>query len=903
MNRALAAWLTHNRDTLLPRWIAVLEAILIPVPALAADEGGIVAHPQERYVLIGALYDGMTSAADGDTAQLDECLRLLRALRTTPGEDELPQQIELIFRLRQCTRELLLANHAAGNNGHDDTVQQLNAELEELTEHAVVTATSAWVHAARSIARELQETQLLVETLYHDAEVTDRTTLHVSQLNEMIQGLAATLDRDQQIAIVGTSLIEVLQLPAVSIWLHDGAANALALARCWPDELPAAMRIATDDGRDPIARAFAGGEELLIEPAAERMAWQRSGHYALVVPLMAQRRAIGMLALQHTGTEVFGERSEIEFIRSAASQAAIALENARLYEEVRRFNAELERRITERTRELQLERDTLETLNTIALEISSTLDEDVLLESSLSALAQLVGVNHGSIMLVDRETDHLVDRAVLGGKQEVGYTRFPIGQGIVGWVAQHRKAELIDNIENDSRWRPPPDDDGTHKRSGSMIAIPLIAHHEVQGVLLLSHEQPGYFHEEHLRLLNATANQIAIGIYNAEIYKEIEQQLMHRSEMQRRQEEAASQSTAILQSLSDGVIVCDAYGSVLTANPAVERILERPIEELVIWNLPELMKRLLGRRIDEVPVETLLATQDDPSDARTYSTTFQIGTNVISVKLDPVFSSKDQLMGAVAVFRDITREVESDRLKTEFIGTVSHELRTPMTSIKGFTQLLAMGSLGPVNDTQKEFLEIIQSNAERMIAIINDLLDITKIETGSVELDLRPLHVAEAISGVMLEQKPRIEDRNQEIGISIPPGLPLVRADAQRFNQILSNLVSNAVKYTPRNGKIMLTARETTTDEIPDRVRDGLKSDGRFVQIDIADTGVGIALDEQDRIFERFYRTENPLKVEAGGTGLGLSLVRPLVNLFGGRIWVRSKLNEGSTFSLILPAM
>jgi PAS domain S-box-containing protein len=373
--------------------------------------------------------------------------------------------------------------------------------------------------------------------------------------------------------------------------------------------------------------------------------------------------------------------------------------------------------------------------------------------------------------------------------------------------------------------------------------------------------------------------------------------------MFQRQQTEAIQSQAILQSLSDGVIVCGDDGSVLTANLAVERILERSIEELVVWNLPELLRRLLGRRADEVPIDELLARPTDERHApRTFSTTFEMSTRMISVTLGPVLNSKESLLGVVAVFRDITREVESDRLKTEFIGTVSHELRTPMTSIKGFTQLLAMGSLGPVNDTQKEFLQIIQTNAERMITIINDLLDITKIETGSVELDLRPLHLAESLSNVMMELQPNIQARELALSISIPPGLPLVRADARRLNQILVNLLSNAVKYTPVGGKIALEAREVDIDAVPEARREGLKSAVRYALVEVRDTGVGVAPEEHERIFERFYRTENPLKVEAGGTGLGLSLVRPLIQLLGGQIWVNSTLNEGSTFSFIIPA-
>ena len=903
MSTLLARWLSEHHDHLLPRWIVALEHTLYAASGASGEDhdsvdglsSEIVHHPDEHRVLLTSMYEGLIAAAAGDYQQLDECLRLLRALRTSPGEDELPQQLALIFQLRRTAMEWL-----------DE--RELMVELEDLLEYVAITSATRWVAASKLVARELHETKLLVESLYHEAEVSDRTTLHVSKLNEITQELTASLDQSQQLETLGEKLSQVLGVTALSIWLHDDSIDRLVLVREWAGEGAAETAdwmVPAGSSGDVVARALRLGRMVLeLEPdAAAQGEWYRPGCAALAVPLVAQRRVAGVILLQHSAPEVLADRTEQEFVRSAASQTAIALENARLYEEVRGFNAALEQRIAERTKELQVERDMLETLNEIALDISSTLDENLLMDSSLTALARLVGVEHGSIMLVEPETEHLVDRAVLGEKRDVGYTRFPIGQGIVGWVAQQRKPALVPDISRDERWVPPRDDDSEHKQSGSMICVPLIAHHEVQGVLVLSHAEPGYFREEHLRLLTASASQIAIGIHNAQIYKEVEQQLMHRYEMQRHQEEAASQSAAILQSLSDGVIVCDASGVVLTANLAAERILERPIEELVTWQLPELMRRLLGRRASEMPVEVLLAEPaDDRDEPRTISATFQIGTRMVSVTLDPVVSTKGEVMGAVAVFRDITREVESDRLKTEFIGTVSHELRTPMAAIKGFTQLLAMGSLGALNDTQKEFLGIVQTNAERMIAIINDLLDITKIETGSVELDMRPLHMAEALSGVLLELQPRVLDREQQLAVGIPPGLPLVRADSKRFNQILMNLISNSVKYTPRGGSLGVEAREVTVEAVPEQLREGLKP-GRYVQIDVRDTGVGIADDELEKIFDRFYRSENPLKVEAGGTGLGLSLVRPLVKLFGGRVWVRSKLGEGSTFSFVIPAV
>lgn len=903
----LTHWLSANRTALLPLWIAAGDDLFTADRRASVQNGEEIAvHPDERKVVVTALYDGLIAAAGGDERPLDECLSTLRALRSTIGEDDLPRQIMLFQRLRSIGRRALFRESMEGDahQAPEEMFYPLLDALDDLIDRAITLLVERWVGAAHKVLHELNETRMLVESLYRDAEVTDRTTLQVSRLNQLAHELSATFDREAHLTQISAALSEVLAPVIVDIWLIAEDAPRIELVWRHGAPAPEVRSLSLDAARDLIVQMLQRQEPWFVsEPAPhDQSGWHIPAHAILGIPLVTQRGIAGLIVCQ--GDEpTLEDRSQQDFARSVASQAAIALENARLYAEVRAFNAVLEERIAERTRELQIERDTLETLNSIALEVSSSLDGDVIMHNSLGTLAKLIGVEHGSIMLLDRETEQLVDRAMLGKSDDVGYVRFPLGYGIVGWVAQHRKPLIVADVAADPRWVPPPIDDPAAKRQGSMIAVPLIAHHEMLGVLVLSHQQTGYFRDEHLRLLTASANQIAIGIHNAQVYQQAEQQYLHRYEMQQRQEQAVSQSTAILQSLSDGVIVCDQSGSVLTVNLAAEKILDRPIEELVTWNLADLLRRLLGRRVDELPLNDLLNNPwDDHRQPRTLSTTFQIGPRTISITLDPVISSKETLIGAVAVFRDRTREVESDRLKTEFIGTVSHELRTPMTSIKGFTQLLAMGSLGPINETQKEFLGIIHSNAERMIAIINDLLDITKIETGSVELEIRPLHVAETLSTVMLDLQPKIQDRQQHMSLSIPAGLPLVRADARRFNQILFNIVSNAVKYTPRGGSITIEAHEVAAEAVPEEERDGLRP-GRYVQIDVRDTGVGIAPEDVPRIWERFYRTENPLKVEAGGTGLGLSLVKPLIKLLGGRIWVESRLNEGSVFSFVLPAV
>jgi PAS domain S-box-containing protein len=609
--------------------------------------------------------------------------------------------------------------------------------------------------------------------------------------------------------------------------------------------------------------------------------------------------------LRHAAWEiVFAETHDPTLIQQVLSQVETAIDQAALTQSAARSVDDQIVALPEQAGE-HLDRHMLEVLNHIALEVGNSLDLDQLLHSCLDMLARLIGVDHGAVLLLEPDTGHLVDRAVLGGDGPIGYFRFAPGQGIAGWVGLHKKSALIDDVQQDERCTPLQDDvDLVELRfARSALAVPLLVQRDMLGVLMLTHKQVGYFTQNHLRLLSASAGHIAIAVHHAILYYQIEQQLLRQGEMLRNERRATAQSAAILQSLSDGVIVCDTEGVVLIANMSAARILNRSIEELLTWHLPELFVRVFGERSKHTLIEDLLRhPHDERGQYRSHSSNLQLGALTVQLSVNPVVSSKDEVMGIVAVFRDITREVESDRLKDEFIGAVSHELRTPMTSVKGYTQLLVMGSLGPVNDTQHEFLTTIHANAERMITLINDLLEFTKIEAGSVELELRSMRFGEALGASIMELRRDIQAREHELLVNIQSGLPMIYVDAACLDTILFNVLQNAVKYTPSGGSIRVDAWEITDDLVPACMREGL-CPGRYVQIDINDNGVGIAPHEQELVFNRFYRTENSLKVEAGGTGLGLAIARSLAKLMGGRIWLESRPGEGSTFSVIVPAV
>jgi CheY-like chemotaxis protein/two-component sensor histidine kinase len=224
-------------------------------------------------------------------------------------------------------------------------------------------------------------------------------------------------------------------------------------------------------------------------------------------------------------------------------------------------------------------------------------------------------------------------------------------------------------------------------------------------------------------------------------------------------------------------------------------------------------------------------------------------------------------------------------MKTEFVSLVSHELRTPLTSIKGFTDLILDGDAGDVNYEAREYLGIIKRNADRLVALIDDLLDISRIESGSIKLNLEPVSMQEVIAEVVASLRPQIEQKSQTLIVEADPTLPPVRGERDRLVQVVTNLVSNAYKYTLAGGSIRIQAQRQDD----------------FARINVTDTGIGIAAEDQKNLFTRFYRVDNSLTREGGGTGLGLSIVKSVVELNGGTVNLVSELGKGSTFTVTVP--
>jgi signal transduction histidine kinase len=243
------------------------------------------------------------------------------------------------------------------------------------------------------------------------------------------------------------------------------------------------------------------------------------------------------------------------------------------------------------------------------------------------------------------------------------------------------------------------------------------------------------------------------------------------------------------------------------------------------------------------------------------------------------------------LFAEVQR---ANRAKSEFVSLVAHELKNPMTSIKGYTELLAAGSVGQINDMQSNFLSTIRANVQRMSTLVSDLNDNAKIEAGQLRLDYKPVNIEDVIDEVVRSTKRQIEDKKQSIELILPPVLPTVWADQTRVAQVLINLVSNAHKYTPDGGKIFVGAESTSNQWDPSGAH-------QVVHLWVKDNGIGISIEDQAKIFQRFFRSDDSKARESPGTGLGLNITKSLVEMQGGRIWFDSEFRKGTSFHFTVP--
>lgn len=398
----------------------------------------------------------------------------------------------------------------------------------------------------------------------------------------------------------------------------------------------------------------------------------------------------------------------------------------------------------------------------------------------------------------------------------------------------------------------------------SYIAIPITWQGVTKGVLELAmpHDKRA-FSEDDVRLLSLFVNQAAIALENANLYRLI-------TEDQRRTE-------AMLYSINDGVIAVNNEARVILVNSAAEKILNLPpfpyinlrhVKEVIhVPALANIFLKSLNAGA-EMAEEIYLPAPD--------RRTLEVETSLIEVE-------PGNRLGIIAVIRDVTTLRELEQAKSDFVSTVSHELRTPLTSIKAYTATLRRGDVDFNEQTRQQFLKVIEEETDRLTRLISDLLDMSRIDSGRMELKKREFDLLRLAEIVV--EKLRSQTSNHVIQMRAPHESMTVHADPDKIEQVFVNLVDNAVKYSPEGGKIVIS----------------LEMQRHLIKCSVSDQGVGIPVEHIPHIFEKFHRVDNRATREVYGTGLGLYLSKSIVEAHGGSIWVESDFGRGSTFHFTLP--
>jgi signal transduction histidine kinase len=362
-------------------------------------------------------------------------------------------------------------------------------------------------------------------------------------------------------------------------------------------------------------------------------------------------------------------------------------------------------------------------------------------------------------------------------------------------------------------------------------------------------------------------------------------------ELQREMTTTGHRAENVLEDLNCGVIIADGAGNISRVNSTAAQMLS--------LSTTEIMNRPLANLIEDERWHKAL-TELEMKPYSTVATTLEAGNRVLRATLSKMAggvsgAGGNREKGCVAILYDVTAEAESQQARDQFVASLSQELRTPMTSIIGYTDLLLGESVGVLGEMQRKFLQRIKANVERLSSLLNDLISVTVIDAGQLELHRTQVDINQIIEDTVIASRAQLEDKEITFALNLMEQPPLIEADPDRLRQVLANLLGNAIKCSPVGSTIQISTA------IHQESEPGKTIPIRYIKVSVRDSGGGIAPRDRERVFERFYRADKALINGLGETGVGLAIAKALVEAHGGRIWVESEMGVGSTFSFLLP--
>ncbi len=700
---------------------------------------------------------------------------------------------------------------------------------------------------AGQVARAIENSRLY--------EQERRRGIQRETIAEVGRAIAAILDMDTLLSRVVELVAQNFGYYAVNVFEVDAASEYAAFrASTVESEGSGREGLRLRVGEEGIVGWVAGsGQPLMVDDVSREPRFRFDPAVAdtrseVAVPIRLGDKVVGVLDVLSDEVDAFDE-SVLGTLETLAHSLAVAMENARLYEEERR-----------RSEELSALLDTAQAL-------ASSLDLEEVLEIVARQVKALTQADGGRIYLLEPDGQTLRPLVALGVEaEEMMAFSFGIGQGITGQVAATGNAEVVNDVHRDPRGLHIP---GTTQEPMSMLCVPLAIKGDVAGVMAVSRFGERPFDDQDLQLAISMASHAATAIENSRLYQSV-----------------ADRETKLrdqIESAADAIFNLDPQGRLTLFNGEAERLSGFRRDEVLgyhytqmLW--PEQTEQMRSLLSPDVGGEVLQqAYEIDFLDKWGQRVPMEIRVSALE--------RAGRLEGWQVIGRDVSERRRLEEMKSQFLATVSHDLRTPLASIMGFTEMLVEGSPGPLTEIQDEFLGIVFENSQRLMALVNDLLDISKLEVGRTSLVVKTIELPRLIAGVIDEMSPLTYRKNISLEVDCAETLPPTQGDQRRLEQVLNNLLSNAVKFTPEGGRVEVKA----------------ELEGEQLVVTVRDTGLGIPPDDLPHLFQPFHRGGNVTEQAIEGTGLGLSIAKALVEAHGGDMGVESELGKGSTFWFTLP--
>lgn len=762
---------------------------------------------------------------------------------------------------------------------------------------------------ATQAAVALENARLIESERRHSAEL--------EALREASLRMTSNLELNAVLESILEHALKLISAWDAHIFLYDGETLQFASALWAGDIQGSPFSEPRENGLTyTVART---GERLVVEDASTAPIFRDADWEGAIVgiPLRSKDRVLGVMNVAYQSPHRFtGE--ELRILDLLADQAAVVLENARLFERT------------------EADRRRLRLLYEITRELAASTDPHQILHRALEITKENLGGLLGSIALVAPDTRRMRFGNVSGyDKRDLNWLEskldMRVGKGFVGWIAEERQAALASDVLEDPRWSPVP---GVDDEVRSALGAPIMVDGELLGVMVIFHREPGVFEDEHLELMVAICRQVGLAWTNAQRYRQIERRLAEQTVIQHvaqvitRRMEMGPLLEEIVEQVSS-TLGYDYVGVSLVEDDALVLMASRGHDESV-FRL-DFDQGITGR-VARTNLPALVPDVDrDPDFVRYFPGTrselavpirkgdVAIGVlNVESPQLEGLNEDDLRLLSLLAdqmavaienaalyerlrrhsaelestvasrtseLAEALDRAQEADRLKTQFVSDVSHELRTPLSNIRLYVELLEQAPL----ERQPGYVETLKRETERLVTLIEDLLSISRLDAGTSPPELVRLDLNDMSRALVADRHKLFSERGLSLNLELSSPSADVMADENLIAQVIGNLLTNAMHYTPSGGSVTL--------------RTGHSADGEWVKLAVSDTGVGILPEEKAQLFDRFFRGSASRQMKNPGTGLGLAISQEIVDRHLGWIEVESSAGKGSTFTVWLPAV